>query len=168
MLRVEPEWKLFTSKEEDKLPNSIDVIVIDFHQEKNNKLLKMLIEVNPEQKIVILSDKESCHRDCDFCISKYRRRLFKPIDAKDLHHTIKNFDSLDCRYNEKFDNIKTILPDIMRRFTYYKYDDATNTFSTYDGVSSGYVKELNEIINILNVHEVKYSIKEDGCTIILK
>ena len=91
----------------------------------------------------------------------------KPLDAKELYNTIKNFDIIKCKYFslECFENIREILPDIMKRFIFYIYNQDRKVIALKKeemaGKEHGYVGELIDILDILNQHNIKYNMTNE-------
>jgi hypothetical protein len=171
LTRIEPDWKIFRVEEAEKglevyKNNQIDCIIVDFATEENNSLIEDILNTNPKQKMIIVSEYLSCREEkkCVDCVSLYnKRRLLKPLDPKELYYAIKNFDIIKCKYFnlECFENIRGILPDIMKRFIFYTYDQDRKVIALKKeemaGKEHGYMGELIDILDILNQHDVKYN-----------
>jgi DNA-binding NarL/FixJ family response regulator len=76
-----------------------DMVVIDFSVPVGHDALQTLLERNPKQAIITLSDSLDCSEiiGCDHCLEHYnKKRLFKTEGIHDLLYTIENFDELPC------------------------------------------------------------------------
>jgi len=140
----------------------IDFVIVDFSKQENENMLNEIIKVNKNQKTITISESLDCPNvdNCDSCLEQYnRKKLIKPIRPKDLYETIKRFSSESCKYYNSINHIELLLPDIMKRFYYYIYDNTTKTISYKDNEENSlYLKEFLDIIGILNQHGIKYNI----------
>ena len=77
------------------------VVLIDFAIEAGAKALELVDEVDPKQRVVILSASESYSEPhgCPYCVEHYnRRRLKKPVSVIEVANLIRDFDYTSCAY----------------------------------------------------------------------
>ena len=145
-----------------------DIIIVDFSTNEGKSLLIKVEELDPAQRVITLSDTLGCSAElgCEYCEKHFRRkRLLKPVDAYELIKYIVNFDELKCKYTKSFENIVTILEDIIKRFGTYRYDKEKHMIVN-DTKSPLYIKELIEIVEILNRHYIPYEIINEDIKIL--
>lgn len=88
------------------LSESPDMVLIDFSVDFGLEALRKILEINPLQDIITLSDSLDCSEifGCDFCIENYRKkRVLKHQSIHDLVYLIENFSSMPCEHAHKFD-----------------------------------------------------------------
>ena len=147
---------------EDYQNNHFDIIIIDISTYKE-ALLKIL-ELNPQQKIIVISDNLDCIDEvgCQHCPEKYNKhRLLKPVEIRSLLDLIIDFDSQECKYlqTDCFKNILPIIPNIIKRFISYDFcSDSKIIYKKDKTHSNNFVLDLLEITSILEKHDTKYEI----------
>lgn len=145
--------------------NSVEIVMIDHSSDKNNQLLNKILEINPSQKVIIISDSSECSPNigCDNCLTLYnKRRLLKPLDFKEFTNLIENFDNLNCYYSNPqcMDNLQHIISGLVRRFNFYHYDQDKNLiYSNHRPEDFLVIQQELEIIKILNSYDIKYEIE---------
>lgn len=83
-----------------------DMVLIDFTVDFGAEALHKILETNPQQQIITISDTLDCSEilGCDFCLEHYRkRRLLKHQGIHDLIYLIENFPEMPCEFAHKFD-----------------------------------------------------------------
>jgi hypothetical protein len=167
-INMEESWNYFHIDflhDTDPIYKNIDVVVIDYLKDKYKNILDEILLLNKEIRTIIISDKleYSSKEGCDYCESNYKRkRLLKPIEPTKLYDLIKNFDQNSCGYYQSFDNIKDILPNIVKRFLYLEYDYATHqVISKHQNLTSRYTYELVSFVNILEKNNIQYTIIDE-------
>ncbi|PHR56210.1 MAG: hypothetical protein COA44_08960 [Arcobacter sp.] len=81
-----------------------DIILIEFTIEYAEKALKKILELDPKQKIITISDSLDCSEilGCDYCLKHYnKRRVLKHQGIHELLYLIDNFDEMPCEYAHK-------------------------------------------------------------------
>jgi len=85
---------------------SPDMVVIEFSTSFGMDALYKILEINPQQKIIALSDSLDCSEllGCDYCLESYhKRRVLKHQGIHDLLYLIDNFSEMPCEFAHKFD-----------------------------------------------------------------
>ena len=141
---------------EQYINNDIDLVIADFSNSHNKKLLDEITEHNPQQKVLIISSELDCKNElgCGHCVSNYnRKRLLKPIDVKEMYNFLENIDCTSCKYEESqcFTYMQHYLEDILRSYQYYNYDKEKYLISKIDTHDNTYV--LQEQIKIHHLLE---------------
>jgi hypothetical protein len=142
--------------------NNFDIVIVDISTYRETLL--QILEINPKQKIIVISDNLDCIDEvgCDICQKKYNKhRLLKPININILLDLLNDFNSHECKYlqTDCFKNIKPILSDITKRFITYDFCSNKNLIYKKENVRShSFVLDLLEIVGILDNHNTKYEI----------
>ncbi|MDD2639898.1 MAG: hypothetical protein PHS65_02790 [Arcobacteraceae bacterium] len=153
-------FEVFFLKENDNLTlytnNTYDFVILDFSFDFGKKMLNHIIKNNPQQNIIILSEKleYSCYAEgCDYCQSHYKKlRLLKPLKIDELASALKNFHQQCCKYYNKFSSPQTIieiLDDILSRYSNYSYDSTHKIITTSNIHSLFFLEKLLIEKNIL-------------------
>ena len=146
--------------------NNIDLIIIDFDVSHCVNLLNDIVKIDKLQNTITISEK-LCYSEnlgCDFCSKSYHRiRLLKPFEIKELFDIILHFNDKKCRYFKSLEHIEDFMDDIIKRYSNYTYDNILKQIRVANDnlSSSSYIKDLVDIVNILNKYNVKYSIESD-------
>lgn len=85
---------------------SPDMVLIDFTADFGHEALVKILEMNPVQHIITISDSLDCSEifGCDFCIEHYRKkRVLKHQSIHDLLYLIENFSDMPCEHAHKLD-----------------------------------------------------------------
>ncbi len=80
---------------------SPDIVIIDFTISHGLDTMYKILEINPHQRIITLSDSADCTEllGCEYCLDNYcKRRLLKHQPIHDLMYLIDNFDTMPCEY----------------------------------------------------------------------
>ncbi|MEA2050912.1 MAG: hypothetical protein U9O56_09310 [Campylobacterota bacterium] len=146
--------------------NKIDLIIIHFDTSHCIELLNSIVKINSSQNTITISDSLCYSEDlgCEYCITHYnRKKLLLPFDPKELFDMILNFNSKKCKYFKSLDHIEDFLGDMLQKYSYFIYDSLSKQIKVKDESigSSSLVKDLVNIINMLNNHNIKYSIQND-------
>ncbi|MGB5867215.1 MAG: hypothetical protein WBG69_04995 [Arcobacteraceae bacterium] len=147
--------------------HDIHFVVVDFSTQSNKDILDDIIQINPKQKTITVSENLVCSDTdgCNHCVVNYdRRRILKPIDAKLLYETIKFFDEEECNYSRtnSFQNIDDILPNVLKRFLTYSYNETTQILKPKTHISQIHItRDMLEIIEILKKHHIQYTLVDD-------
>ncbi len=83
---------------------SPDIIIIDFTIPHGLDTMYKILEINPLQNIITLSDSLDCSEllGCEYCLENYnKRRVLKHQGIHDLLYLIENFDGMPCEYANK-------------------------------------------------------------------
>lgn len=81
-----------------------DMVIIDFTIKDGAEVLKTILELNPLQHIITLSDSLDCSEflGCDQCLELYRkRRVLKHEGIHELLYMIDNFSQTPCAFAHK-------------------------------------------------------------------
>ena len=140
-----------------------DFLIIDFTSKDGKKLLKFVLETNPQQKIITLGyELESSDERCTHCEKQYnKKRLIKPVNAVDIYHTIKNFDSSRCKYAHQFENPKELLSELVKRYDSFDFYEQTNMITKNRDSNDYLLKDYIELIEILKHYNMKHKIIDE-------
>lgn len=84
-----------------------EMVLIDFTTDFGHDSLEQILELNPAQHIITISDSLDCTEiiGCDHCLEHYRkRRLLKKQSIHDLLYLISNFSEMPCEFAHKLDH----------------------------------------------------------------
>ncbi|MEA3314450.1 MAG: hypothetical protein U9Q30_01165 [Campylobacterota bacterium] len=147
--------------------NNIDLVIIDFDIKNYVNLLNEIIKIDKFQKTITISE-VLCYSEnlgCDFCTKNHHRiRLLKPFEAKELFDIVLHFNDNKCKYFKSLDHIEDFMNDIIKRYSNYIYDNISKQIKVRDDKlsSSSSIKDLVDIVNILNEHNVKYNMEDEN------
>lgn len=142
--------------------NLYDIVIVDFSTNNGAKLLERIISVNPKQKTITINQNMVCSvsQGCDFCVKNYNRR--RVIDIHNYNKILKiigKFDEVECKYYNSFENVVSILGEIMQSFPNFVYEE--KQYKIIPLTDNSYIaKELVEITSFLDKYNIKYSIDE--------
>lgn len=146
--------------------NNIDVVVIEFNDETSKNLLNRILEFNPLQNIIIISEilDCNCNLDCEICSKNHNKiRLLKPLNITELVNTIENFELLSCKYkNTKcFKEIYHVFEDIISRFNHFDFNQETLLISGKNYSHHLQAYELFKLIEILEYYKINFKLVEE-------
>ncbi|RXJ58073.1 hypothetical protein [Candidatus Marinarcus aquaticus] len=142
------------------------IVVVDFTQEVGKELLQFIAQTSPNQRIITMSNNLECSalQGCEFCMHTLKRkRIFKPLNLKELTHTIKNYDNMICNYMHKFNNIIQILDDLIKStYNHFLYNkDSQKIVPKESYAESLIVEELIHITELLQNNQIPYTVDEN-------
>lgn len=145
--------------------NFYDLVLIDFTKQEGKEFLNFIMMKKPEQKIITMSDNFECSETmgCHFCMDNYnRKRVFRPLNLKELLDVINNFEQQSCTYMHKFNNIMNLLDKIIEEFNHFSYDATAKQISSKVGISeSALIEEILEITTLLQDNHIKFQVDEN-------
>ena len=86
------------------IDESPDMVLIDFTIPHGLDILYRILEINPVQHIVSISDKLDCceYLGCGYCLENYnKKRVLKSQGIHDLLYLIENFSGMPCEHAHK-------------------------------------------------------------------
>lgn len=89
------------------LKESPEMVLIDFTISFGLEVLQKILEINPSQHIISISDSLDCSEllGCDYCLANYnKKRVLKHQGIHDLLYLIDNFYEMPCEFAHKFDS----------------------------------------------------------------
>lgn len=142
-----------------------EIVFIDFADDIGKKILSYILEKNPKQKIVTMSDAYECseQRGCDFCMTRYdKRRITKPIEDNELFKILLRKEPCKSYCS---DELLIKLEIISKGMHYLSFDKEQFTF-----VKSGqnHHKEMIEIIKLssaLSEANIHFELTDNGIKI---
>lgn len=84
-----------------------ELVLIDFSIDIGLKALQKILEHNPTQHVITISDSFDCSEilGCDYCVENYKKkRVIKKKGIHDLLYLIENFSEMPCEFSNKFEN----------------------------------------------------------------
>jgi len=75
-----------------------DVVIIDHGIENGQQCIDHILQINPEQSILVVSDAIHCVVNrCEDCVNHYHiRRLFNPTPIKNIVRMVEGFRGYEC------------------------------------------------------------------------
>lgn len=143
-----------------------DMVILDFIDDIGKKILRYILEKNPKQKIVTISDVDICSEKngCDFCISTYnKKRVTKPINESDLFKILLKREPCDAYCNL---DLLLKVEMIAKNIHTLSFDKEKFAFVRN---SQNYHKEMSEIIHLsyaLTEAKIHFQLVEDGIQIV--
>lgn len=157
--KLSSESIFFQKYQQDNFP----LLIIDVTSDLGEEVFNKVTNKNQKQKILVLSKTVNYNSQlsCEDCAFKFNRKLLlKPVQANELIRYIQNYDKLDCKFSGYANCVIEILEDIMQQFVSYRYDKKTETIKKKKNNIKN-IKELISITEILNIHNITYSIDND-------
>ena len=166
---IKQGWNLFFPKNIDETnkivqSNNIDLFLIDFGNEAYKTYFKKILKENPKEKIITISENLTISDDisCFNCINNHnKRRLLKPYDIKELYETIDQFNSIQCKYYNGFDDKTKLLPKIIKNYSSCSFNEETKSILC----NTSNVKEFMEVKTLLEENNIPF--KQDGISLVL-
>ena len=81
-----------------------EMVLIDFTIPHGVEALIKILQINPAQHIITISDSSDCSEllGCDYCLEHYRKkRVLKHQGIHELLYLIDNFSDLSCEFAHK-------------------------------------------------------------------
>lgn len=139
------------------------MVLIDFTTEPGKKFLQEVNRLNSLQKIITMGYTLSCSSEmgCSYCIENFhKRRLIKPFTSIDLYKTISEFDSLECKYANAFENPRNLISELIVRYNHFSFDkDNGIIFSLNNDIH-----ELKQLLNLmvdLKAYNIDFKVIDD-------
>jgi hypothetical protein len=122
------------------------------------------LQKKPQQKIITMSDNFECSEGvgCDFCISHHnKRRVFKPLNLKEVGDLILKFENLSCSYMHKFNNIMQLFDRIIEQYDHFLYDFEQQLIYPKSNIAQTYlIEEVLSITQLLQENNIKFQVDE--------
>lgn len=164
-LSFEKDWRYTSIYDDGNTINNvdnIDLIIVNSLNQLHNNTFNNILETHRNKRTILISSqlKTSVEEGCEYCVNNYqRKRLVKPVAAKELYNLIKNFDTLSCSLHNRFNSIKTTLPFIIKRFSYLTYDkNSSIIYGDKKSPTNQYTYQFIGLISILKQNKIPYSI----------
>jgi hypothetical protein len=145
---------------------SYDMVFIDFADNIGKNILSYILEKNPKQKVVTMSDIDNCSekQGCDFCVTTYnKKRVTKPIQGIDLIKILSKNEQCKLYCNN---DLLIKLEIFSKGLNYLTFDREQFIFTKNE---QSYHKEMVDIIRLcdtLTEAKINFAIIENGVKII--
>ena len=136
------------------------IILIDFTTKDGKEFLQEVNRLNSIQRVITMGYTLSCSSEmgCTYCIDNFnKRRLIKPINSIDLYKTISTFDEILCAYANRFAEPKTLINEILQKYSSFTYDEKTLIISS----ANDDIQEIKQLLNLmieLKNYDIDYEI----------
>lgn len=86
--------------------NKFALVIIDHGIENGQQCLDHIVQTDPAQKILVVSDAIHCVVNrCDDCVNQYQiRRLFNPTPIHNIIRMVEGFSRYECDHYDKETN----------------------------------------------------------------
>ena len=137
------------------LDNSIyEYIIIDHIIEHSDEIIAYILNKNPKQKVILLSDHIKCPISCEDCFSLFQFiRLIKPVKPRTILNYLNNSNDFLCPNKNKLKSINTV--DALFDFinlednSFYKNKELINNKIILKSINGN--MNINEIFKIENL-----------------
>ncbi len=147
--------------------NHYEIIFIDFQDDIGEKLLTLILEKNPLQRVVTISDIEKCSEQhgCNYCINTYnKKRLTKPIDTGDLLNVFVKKEPCALYCN---DSLLLKLEKISKEVKSIRFDKELFSFvKNYDTTQHRTTSDMIHLVYRLNEENINFESTDNGMKII--
>jgi hypothetical protein len=148
--------------------HNYEIVFIDFADDIGKKILSYILEKNPKQKVVTMSDVCECSekRGCDFCMTRYdKKRVTKPIAENELFKILLRKEPCKSYCN---DELLIKLEIISKGINYLSFNKEQFAF-----IKNGqnYHKEMSEVIKLssaLSETNIDFELIDNGIKILGK
>lgn len=143
-----------------------DIVFVDFSDDIGRNFLTYILDKNPNQRIITLSNLEACSSSngCDFCDSTYnKKRVVKPIKQSEL------MDILLKKYVCKMycnDKVLITIENISKTINTLAFDSKTYTFFKNGSNNNREMSDIIELTNALDNQNIKYKLIPNGIEVI--
>lgn len=145
----------------DKILNLLEnkrflYIIIDHLIDFSDEIISFILNKNPKQKIILLSDNIKCPISCDNCISQFNIvRLVKVKNISLIIHYLKEEVSFICPNKGEFDSVNTLeklfnfinLDENIFYKNKYLFEDKILIKSSKGNISVDEVSKIDKFIN---------------------
>jgi hypothetical protein len=143
--------------------NEYAFVLLDHSVPDANKMIEYILNKNPQQQFILLSDSLKCPVHCDFCLENFRFiRLLKPIDVRETFKYITRKVDFICPNKHVFLNLHTLeqlneLINLQENSCYIKKEILNGKL----------VIQPNELknINMYEIEKIKDLVNEDFFTL---
>lgn len=91
--------------------DTYDIVVVDNSIEQGQALVDYILQIDPEQHILVVSDAPKCVIPrCGDCVEQYRiRRLNNPTPIKNIIRMVKDFVIYQCDHYDDSTNYRSVV-----------------------------------------------------------
>ena len=128
--------------------NQFYVVLIDFTTKEGKEFLQEVNRLNTLQRVITMGYTLSCSSEmgCDYCIENFnKRRLIKPINPVELYKTILGFTEIGCSYANRFKEPKNLINELIKRYSYFTFDNEKSIISS----DTGDIQEIKQFLNLM-------------------
>lgn len=147
--------------------NNYELVFIDFQDDIGEKLLTSILEKNPLQRVVTISDIErsSEKNGCNYCINIYnKKRLTKPINQDDLVNVFVKKERCVLYCNN---GLLLQLEKISKELKSIQFDKKTFTFmKNSDTTSHRNISDMIHLVHRLNEENIHFESVDNGIKIL--
>ena len=131
-----------------------EYIIIDHIIEHSDEIIAYILNKNPKQKVILLSDHIKCPISCEDCFSLFQFiRLIKPVNPRTILNYLNNSNDFLCPNKNKLKSINTV--DALFDFinlednSFYKNKELINNKIILKSINGN--MNINEIFKIENL-----------------
>lgn len=166
-------YKTTVETKKDNIINLIDntifeYIVIDHIIEHSDEIITYILNNNPKQKVILLSDHIKCPVSCEDCFSLFQFvRIIKPVKPRTILNYLNNSSDFVCPNKDKLKSINTIdkLYDFinLEDNSFYKNKELIdNKIVIKQATANMNVNEILKIENLINESYFKMEVNENN------
>ncbi len=159
--------RITSSKEGSKLycDYSYDIVFIDFVCYEGKQLMSFIIESNPSQRIITISDIHECSLKYGntFCLENYsKERLLRPIVHKDIIKILTGKSFVDNKYANNLLLLELRQIEKIITFTYSSFEFDVEKLKFINTGERTYQSDFFLIVEKLNEYDIQYSSEQNG------
>ena len=134
------------------------MVFIDFADDIGKKLLTAILDINPKQKIVTMSEVNSCSDfiGCDNCKQHYnKQRILKPVLENELFRVILNKEHCPMYCNE---DLALDMALIAKPLSSLSFDKERFVFKKHGANQQKNISEVIQVTSKLHDKNIKYEL----------
>ncbi len=154
-------YKTIIETNKDKILNlftntTFEYIIIDHFIEYSDEIITYILNKNPKQNVILLSDNIKCPLSCDDCSNLYKFvRLLKPVNPATILNYLNNSTNFVCPNKDRFNSIDTInklyeFINLEDNILYKEKELTDNKMIIKSSSQNINIREINKIEKLIN------------------
>jgi len=142
-----------------------DIVFIDFVCYEGGKLLSFIIDANPSQRIITVSDIHECTLKYGdrLCLENYsKERLLRPIVHKDIIKILTGKSFIDNKYANDLLLLELRQIEKTITFSYSSFEFDVEKLRFINTGERTYQSDFFLIVEKLNEYDIQYSSEQNG------
>ncbi len=141
---------------------NFEFIIIDHIIKQSDDIISLILDKNPKQKIILLSDNIKCPLQCDNCFELFSFvRLLKPVKPMIILNYLNDNEEFSCPNKNLFNSIN----NLEKLYEFLNLDD--EIFYNIKELSKEkiFIKSSTKNINIYEISKIENQVNDNYFTI---
>lgn len=145
-----------------------EYIIIDHIIEHSDEIINYILNRNPKQKVILLSDHIKCPVSCDECFNLFQFvRIIKPVKPRTILNYLNGTNDFICPNKDKLKSVNTLetLFDFinLEDYSFYKNKELiVNKIIIKSITNNMNINEILKIENLVNESYFKMEVNENN------